>query len=271
MADFRTQEIIHLRAELQSIELDENRSQEEIQQIKNSLRILQKDKTDLLTDLDKSNLQTDQQSLKLKNLEKCVQNLRLDANQSESNLLQLEQFNDRLRSILKDKRDIQGDSDLQMRQNEERLKSLTQQYQDLDSQNKQVYLQSQEEQDKYQEQINIGKENAQNLNNVETTVRSKELHIDDLRNNYDVLKQKHFQLVDESKTQNEQMDLILSQIEQLNAKNKDLLQQLDIFQEQDEKVRSILDRKEQSQQLVEEMDLQLKESVAPILHLTRQG
>lgn len=54
-------------------------------------------------------------------------------------------------------------------------------------------------QDNYQLELNKGKELSSKIANIETTIRSKELHIDDLRNNFEVLKQRHYHLLDENK------------------------------------------------------------------------
>jgi len=74
----------------------------------------------------------------------------------------------------------------------------------------------------WQNEVTKGKELLAKLNNVETTIRSREDELESLSREEDKLRNEHFQRLDQNKILNSEIDRLLSLISEYEQVNKEV-------------------------------------------------
>eukprot|EP00825_Cyclidium_porcatum_P018461 TRINITY_DN2104_c0_g1_i4.p1 TRINITY_DN2104_c0_g1~~TRINITY_DN2104_c0_g1_i4.p1 ORF type:complete len:232 (-),score=61.82 TRINITY_DN2104_c0_g1_i4:206-901(-) len=134
----------------------------------------------------------------------------------------------------------------------------------------QIKLESEQNQDKYKFEVNNGKDLLQKLTTCQTNIKTKEVQEDDLRSTLELLQQKHYVLIDENKKVNAEIDRQLSLIQQLQYLNQDIQKEMMNFNEQDQKMRQLLNRSNEINEHINQNESKLAKSKAMISHLIKK-
>jgi len=89
---------------------------------------------------------------------------------------------------------------------------------------------------------------AQNLiNKLEDTIKFRDADLGDLRNHFEGLKREHIHLLNANDDLQHDIDQSAKHLDLLTLQNQELVNELDRYNEQDERVRAMLDRKDRVQ------------------------
>lgn len=134
----------------------------------------------------------------------------------------------------------------------------------------QLKSQAEQNQDSYQLELDSSKELKSRLNQCQVNIQTKDLQLDDLKSTLELLQQKHYILIDENKKVNAEVDRHLKIIEQLTGLNKDIEKEMLAFNEQDQKIRQILNRENEMTEHISSNEAKLQKSRALIAHLVKK-
>jgi len=108
-------------------------------------------------------------------------------------------------------------------------------------------------------------EAAQKINQYEGLIRKSEDEISILRQRYEDLKREHLKLIDANDDLAHDVEATARHLDLLSVQNSDLCAELDRFNEQDERVRAILDRKDRVHEVKARTESKLRQSQS-IMH-----
>lgn len=242
MADYRSKEVQKLRSEVTDIESQNRYLTENNINITSSIRSLKEQKRSLNNEAENLANSNQQINNKNRNLDRLVKDSQIENGKIQKQLLHLQKANDLINLEIRNKNDSINNSNHRLNENQRDLKNLQNQLYNYQRDGEKLKEENLQNQQNFQNESLRGKDLSQRLTNIETTIRSKELHLDDLRNNLDILKNKHFELLDENKYFNNEIDRALYQIQELNLVNKELSEEFEIINQQDDRARAILNR-----------------------------
>ena len=91
---------------------------------------------------------------------------------------------------------------------------------------------------------------AEKIAGVETKIRSEENQLDIIIADEERLRKEHFLGLDENKKLNGELDRLLVLINEYEMINKELIDEVEIYSDQDQQAISILNRREQMRELI---------------------
>jgi chromosome segregation ATPase len=95
-----------------------------------------------------------------------------------------------------------------------------------------------------------GKELAAKIAGVESSIRGEENHLDLIIAEEEKLRKQHFLGLDDNKLLNSELDKLLSMINEYELINKELIDEIEIYADQDQQAISILNRRQQMKDLI---------------------
>lgn len=116
-------------------------------------------------------------------------------------------------------------------------------------------------------EVGRGKELAAKIAGVESSIRSEENQLDIIISEEEKLRKEHFLGLDENKKLNGELDRLLSLINEYELINKELIDEIEIYSDQDQQAISILSRREQMKDLITGTLRKLKVTEETIKHI----
>lgn len=98
------------------------------------------------------------------------------------------------------------------------------------------------------------------INKLETLIGEREDDINRQRRDYDELKRDHLKLIDTNSDLNHDIEASTRHLDLLTVQNNDLVNEIEKFNEQDERVRNILDRKDRVYEVKNRTEGKMKQS-----------
>jgi len=95
---------------------------------------------------------------------------------------------------------------------------------------------------------------------LEDTIKFREADLNDLKNNFEGLKREHIHLLNTNDDLQHDIDQTSKHLDLLTLQNQELVNELDRYNEQDERVRALLDRKERVGDLKAKTEGKMKNS-----------
>ena len=95
-----------------------------------------------------------------------------------------------------------------------------------------------------------GKELANRIADVESKIRSEQNQLDIIIADEEKLRKEHFMGLDDNKKLNGELDRLLVLINEYEMINKELIDEIEIYADQDQQAISILNRREQMRELI---------------------
>lgn len=116
-------------------------------------------------------------------------------------------------------------------------------------------------------QIAKGKELSSKINAVEANIRSEENQLDIIISEQQKLRKQHFIGLDQNKKLNGELDRLLVLINEYQLINKELIDQIEIYSDQDQQAIAILSRREQMRELIAGTLRKVKQTEQTIKHI----
>lgn len=102
---------------------------------------------------------------------------------------------------------------------------------------------------------------------MESAIRSEENDLDLIISEEEKLRKDHFAALDKNKNLNMEIDQVLALISEYEQVNRELLDEIEYFVEQDHQARSMLDRQEMMRDIIDGSMRKLSLTEEPIRHL----
>ena len=102
---------------------------------------------------------------------------------------------------------------------------------------------------------------------MESAIRSEENDLDLIISEEEKLRKDHFAALDKNKNLNMEIDQVLALIAEYEQVNRELLDEIEYFVEQDHQARSMLDRQEIMRDIIDGSMRKLSLTEEPIRHL----
>jgi chromosome segregation ATPase len=112
-----------------------------------------------------------------------------------------------------------------------------------------------------------GNELGNTLTILEKTIRDREEQLRDLGKDLEAAKRDNYELKEDNKEFNVDIDKYLLMINELTLINKELREEIERFNEGDEKARNILNRRDKMMEIITKTETQIKQSYSSILHI----
>jgi len=98
------------------------------------------------------------------------------------------------------------------------------------------------------------------INKLEDTIKFRDADLGDLRNHFEGLKREHIHLLNANDDLQHDIDQTAKHLDLLTLQNQELVNELDRYNEQDERVRAMLDRKDRVQDVKQKTEGKTKNS-----------
>ena len=112
-----------------------------------------------------------------------------------------------------------------------------------------------------------GREVQGRVGAVESAIRGQEAELDGVIAEEERLRKEHFAALDKNKCLNLEIDKVLALIAEYELVNRELLDEIDLFVEQDQQARCLLDRQQLMRDIVDSSLRKIALTEEPIKHL----
>jgi len=214
--------------------------------------------------LDHSNADADELNYRNNELDKIIRELEFEKNRLDKHGISLNSQIDSLTAELINREGVLKDLDLQCADSQRTIIGLENEIKDLERLNEKARNELLLQQRGHQGEVTRNLELNAKLNSLENTLRARDIQLDDLRRETESLKHAHSNLLDTNFQLNQDLDTLRRHIDIMSSQNRELVEQLERFSEQDEHVRSILDRRGKVSELKHKSDTNLKHSIHAI-------
>jgi chromosome segregation ATPase len=256
----RNGELTRLRAELGDV-FDENsvldNDKRDLTQQVLKLREDNRNQTGQLEDL---NNEANELADKRNKLEKYLKDLEYDRNRLEKQQIDYTKQQDQLRLDIKNKNDSIRFADQSLNDNKKHLMALESDANDLRRMNDKAKQEIQNAQRNQSNEFSKNMDAQNTANKLEDTIKHREGDIQDLKANFEAVKREHIHLLNTNDDVQHDIDQTGKHLDMLNGQNQDLINELERYNEQDERVRSMLDRKERVQDVKSKTEGKMKSS-----------
>ena len=267
MADARAAEIQSVRYENKGLENKNDRAHQENKDIATSIKALKEERKKLEDQCEDLDSLLDANIAKLKGLEKQVRNSESTNARLDKTLHQAEGDNIKLVAELKQKNE-------EAKRAENRLGGLRNNIEELKITHSNLLQQAERNKadagnhaGNLANEVAKGKELSNRLAGVEANIRAQEVELDNIMAEEEKLRKEHFVGIDRNKQVNAELDKVLALIHEYEQVNRELLDELEMYIDQDEQARAMLNRRDQMRELIESSLRKIAVSGDPIKHL----
>ena len=243
MSDARAGEIQNLRYEIKSVEGKNERAAEENRGLAVTVKGLKDERKRLEDECDGLSALLDGNISKLKALEKQSRNSESTNARLEKTLVQASNDNEKLVTELKMRNEDAKKAENKMKSLQNHVNELKITYENIAQQAEKNKGDAGNNAGNLEMEINKGKELSNNLSGVEAAIRAQENELDLIISEEEKQRKEHFLGIDRNKTLNEEVDRLLALIAEYEHVNKELLDEVEIYIDQDEQARAILNRR----------------------------
>jgi chromosome segregation ATPase len=265
--DARATETQTVRFQIKEAENKNQRSNDENKALSLTIKGLKEERKRLEDECDELSSVLDEEISRLKAIEKEVRAAESANARLEKTLYQAEKDNSKLVGEL-------GEKEEEIKRAGNRLKAvgnsigeLKLTYKNLEQQTGKSKGELERSNALLENEVGKGKELQGNISAVESTIRNQENELDLVIAEEERLRKDHFSALDKNKNLNNEIDRVLALIAEYEQVNRELLEEIEIFIEQDEQARSRLDRKEFMREVVESSVRKISLTEEPIRHL----
>jgi len=264
IAEHRIVDISKLKNELGSgLDLNSKLTDEK-RTLETQLSLLREEKRKLVNQSDNVNSDVDNLLYKNNELEKAVKELEYDKNRIEKHNSQLAASIDNLSIEHRTRSEHLKFTESEAMDSQKHILGLEADCKDLERTNEKSRSEALQTQKHHQKEVSKNLELTAKSSNLENVLRSKEIQLDDHSREIESLKNAHNNALDHNFQLNSDLETIHRQIDGLQNHNGELVEELEKFSEQDEHVRSILNRRNRVKELKVKSDSHTKLSISTI-------
>ena len=204
---------------------------------------------------------------KLKNLEKGVRNSESTNARLDKTLHQAENDNVKLVAELKQKNEEAKRAENKLNSLRNAIEEMKITRSNLENQAEKSQGDAKHNANNLSNEVAKGKELSSKLAGVEASIRAQESELDGIISEEEKLRKEHYAGLEHNKQLNNEIDKVLALIAEYEQVNKELIDELEIYIDQDEQARAILNRREQMREIIESTLRKIQVSSEPIQHL----
>jgi len=260
IADHRAIDISKLKNELSGSIDQNNRLKDDKRSLESNLANAKDEKRKLLGQLDGKRAEFEELNYRTKEFEKILRELEYDRTRGLKQQDQLQQANDNLNLELRSKNDTLRKTEDQIGAAERDIRSLEAQVSESERTNEKAKAELIAQQKSHQQETSRGLELQSRIKNLENTLRSREIQLDDLRKDLDHLNNVYKNGTNSNHQLNDELADLTRQIEKITLQNQEIVSQLEEFSQEDERVRSLLNRRGKVSDLKSMSESQLRQS-----------
>jgi chromosome segregation ATPase len=265
IAETRSIDITKLNNELADVTQDNKILNEDVRNLSTARSVATEEKRKLLTQADHASADVDELVYRNNELEKVIREIDNDKENIEKQNNQVQASIDQLAVELRNRDENLRVSDAHVGEAQRNIQGLENEIQDLERANEKLRNELTFQQRNHQSEVTRNLELNAKINTLDSTERARDIQIDDLKREIDNLKHAHSIQLDKNFQFRKDVDNLNHQIDTVGNQNTDLVEELERFNEEDEKVRSLLNRRNRVSELKLRSDTTLKQSTR-LLH-----
>jgi chromosome segregation ATPase len=266
ISEQRTIDLSKLKNELQDAIAKNNILNEDRRALEIQVAHARDEKRVLLSKIDHASNDADELNYRNNELEKIIRELEYEKSRLEKQSHALQGQIDSLTAELINREGALKDLDNQVADSQRTILNLEAEIKDLERLNEKARGELVQQQRGHQNEVTRNLELNARANSLENTLRARDIQLDDLRRETESLKHAHSNLLDTNFQLNKDLDTLRRHIDIMTGQNHELVDELERFSEQDEHVRSILNRRGKVSELKNKSEINLKQSVHAIEH-----
>jgi len=193
-------------------------------------------------------------------LEKVMKEMEYNNTKTERQNVQLQQSIDNLNGELKTRIDNLEVIEQQVGDSQKAIAALDKEIQEARKEADRNRAEATKSQKTYQQEVTKSLDLNARIAVLENALRSKETEADELKRGYDNLKSAHSSLLDTNFQLKQDLDTVRGDIDSISAQNSEIVEELERLTQEDEQVRSILNRQNRVDALKQKSESQLRRS-----------
>lgn len=265
--DARAGEIQATRYQLKEAENKNQRSNDDNRALALSIRGFKEERKRLEEQCEELSACLDVEIGKLKNIEKEVRGVESGNARLEKTLYQAEKDNGALASDHKAKEEEVKKAENKLKATSNSIAELAITYRNIEQQSSKARGEFERNNAALNNEVGKGKELQSKIAQMEGAIRSQENELDLIIAEEEKLRKEHFASLDKNKNLNSEIDKALALIAEYELVNRELLDEIELFIDQDEQAKSMLSRKEVMRDIVESSLRKIAITEEPIRHL----
>jgi len=256
----RNAEVQRLKIELTEVFEENNHLELEKRDLQTSVSKLRDENRQHSVKLDDSTQTASELTEKKARLEKYLKDLEYDRNRQEKQQIELTKNQDQLRLDIKNKNEAVRFAETTLNDNKKHILALESDISDLKRTNEKTKNEIQQAQKNQSAEFNQNLEAQQIINKLEDTIKLRDSETSELKGTYDGVKREHISLLNSNEDLQHDIEHSSKHLDLLNAQNNELMVEIERYNEQDERVRAMLDRKERVQDVKQKTEGKMKQS-----------
>jgi chromosome segregation ATPase len=256
----RSGEIARLKAEITDVFDSNNRTQMERKELEGQLNRLRADNREHTYEIDDLSQKAAELTERKNKYERLIRELEIEREKQNRSDQSLNKQADNVRLEIRNKNEAIKYSENLLADCRKTIISLEADLNDLKRLNEKFRNDIVNTQKSQQSEFSKNLEITSHINRLEGLIAEREDEIAHRRREYEELKRDHLKLIDTNDDLNHDIEACTRHLDLLTLQNSDLVNELEKFNEQDERVRSILDRRDRVYEVKRQTEGQMKQS-----------
>lgn len=260
IAETRSMDISQLRNEQEDANTASTILNEDVRNLQMANSIAREDKRKILNHIDHANADVDELTYRNTELEKVIKEIGYEKDTVEKENDSVQRTIDTLYHELQNREDNLRQTDAVVLESQKNIADLESDIQELEKINERGRSELLHQQRNHQSEVTRNLELNAKIGSLDSGLRAREIQAEDLKREIDNLKHAHNTALDGNFQLTKDSDNLRHSINVLTNQNAELVDELSAFNEEDERIRAALNRRNRVQELKVRSDTALKQS-----------